>query len=81
MTKVGEFEVTHPFLPNRSKERWVTQGTLDVKNLEDGKVQVTNESVNISVTADTFDEAVTSLNIKVQEAIRDGSAFIGRSNF
>jgi hypothetical protein len=81
MTKINGMEVTHPFLPNRTNQRWTTIGSIDVKNLEDGKVQVTNETVNVTVTADTFDEAIGQLNNKVQEVLRDGSAFIGRSNF
>jgi hypothetical protein len=81
MTKINGMEVTHPFLPNRSKERWTTIGTIDIKNLENGKIQVTNETVNISATADTFEEALQEVNNKVQTELNNGNVFLGRSGY
>lgn len=78
MNDIDWSQVTHPFLPNRSKERWITDGLIDVKTADDGKVTLTNESVNVSVTADSFDEAIGKLNNKVQEEIQSGRVFVGR---
>lgn len=81
MSDINWDEVTHPFLPNRSRERWVTDGQIEVKNNEDGSVEVTNQTVNITVKADTFEEAIGELNNKVYEELKSGKAFVGRSNF
>lgn len=78
MSEIDWSKVTHPFLPNRSKERWTTHGTIDVKTLENGHIQVTNETVNVSATAPTFEQALNLCNNKVHEELQSGKAFTGR---
>jgi len=73
--------VYQPFLPDRKNERWITHGQIDVNNLEDGSVEVTNQTLNITVKADSFEDAIGKLNNKVSEEMKSGKAFIGRSGY
>lgn len=72
-------EVTHPFLPDRRNQKWITHGTVDMTENEDGTYTVTNETVKVSATAPSMEEAMSKLNAEVQKEIQSGKAFIGRS--
>jgi len=81
MNDIDWSKVTHPFLPNRANEKWITSGNIDVQTAENGDVTVTNESINVSVTAPTFDEAILKLNNKVTEELKSGKPFEGRYSY
>lgn len=81
MSEIDWSKVTQPFKRDRRGERWITHGTINVKTLEDGRVEVTNETLNVTATANSFEEALSECNNKVQEEFTSGKAFIGRSNF
>lgn len=72
-------EVTHPFLPDRRNQKWITHGTVDMNENEDGSYTVTNETVNVSASGGSLEEAMSKLNQAVQKELQSGKAFTGRS--
>lgn len=71
-------EVSQPFQYDRSNEHWVTNGAVDMTENEDGSYTVTNETVGISVTAPSLEEAMSTLNNQVRKALNKSDAFRGR---
>lgn len=78
MSEINWEDVSQPFQYNRSQENWVTNGVVDIQENDDNTYTVTNETVGLSASAPTLEEALSKLTGAVRESVMSGKAFIGR---